>query len=67
MDAAELIWPEEFMTMSAEDYERKVICAEHERSLSFRLERAVWEAYCQRHGISEPQAEVMTPVKRGFG
>jgi len=66
-DAKEAIWPEEFMTLTAEEYERKVICAEHERSLGLRLERASWDAYCQRHGIVGPQAEVMKPVKQGFG
>jgi hypothetical protein len=66
-EARELIFPEAMVTMTAEDYERKVICAEHQRSLGDRLERLTWEAYAKRHGISGPQAEVMAPVKRGFG
>jgi hypothetical protein len=72
-DAREAIWPEEFLAISAEEYERKVLCAEHERSLGRRLERATWEAYCRRHGIGEPQTEVLNRSQlmreraRGFG
>jgi hypothetical protein len=65
--AQELIWPEELVTMTAEDYERKMICAEHERSLARRLEQATWEAYCQRHDLEAPQAVAMEPISRGFG
>jgi hypothetical protein len=72
-DARDLIFPEAMVTMTAEDYTKKVICAEHQQSLHARLERATWEAYCRRHGIAEQpmtvmnRSEVMRERARGFG
>jgi len=69
-EAQGLIFPEAMVVMTKEDYERKLICAEHQRSLGDRLEWAVWEAYAMRHGgASRPPLHLPVPSRmrpRGF-